>query len=205
MLSVANLECVRGDRRLFTNLAFSLEPQTLLQVHGPNGSGKTTLLRTVCGLVLPVSGEITWQGTNIRTLKEDYLKEIFYLGHHNALKDEMNALENLQISTKLSGDPASEDSIINALRRMGLKGREDLPTKVLSQGQKRRVALARLLLTQTSLWILDEPFTALDVNAVKLLADVIAERIDKGGMVILTTHQEAQIVTNNIRHLHLSH
>lgn len=203
MLSVANLECARGDRRLFTNLAFSLEPHTLLQVHGPNGSGKTTLLRTVCGLVLPVSGEITWQGTNIRKLKEDYLKEVFYLGHHNALKDEMNALENLQVSTKLLGDPASEDSIIKALRRMGLKGREDLPTKLLSQGQKRRVALARLLLTKASLWILDEPFTALDVAAVKLLAGVIAERIDKGGMVILTTHQEAEIATSNIRHIHL--
>lgn len=204
MLSVANLECARGDRRLFTDLAFTLEPNTLLHVHGPNGSGKTTLLRTVCGLVLPVSGEIAWNGTNIRKLKEDYLKEVFYLGHHNALKDEMDALENLQVSTRLAGHPASEANIIKALRRMGLKGREELPTKVLSQGQKRRVALARLLLTNASLWILDEPFTALDVTAVKLLAEVIAEHIAKTGMVILTTHQEAEIATGNIRHVNLS-
>lgn len=203
MLIVSNLECARGDRTLFSQLNFQVEPEDLLLVHGQNGSGKTTLLRTLCGLVLPVMGEVYWQGNEIRKFGEDYFKDLLYLGHHAALKEEFSALENLRTTLKLAGHPVADDAIDGALAKMGLAGREDLPTKVLSQGQKRRVALARLLLSRAKLWILDEPFTALDVKAVAYLQTVISEHLHQGGLVILTTHQVAEIPAPNVRHIHL--
>ena len=142
MLEVSNLACSRGDHRLFSGLNFHLHLGQIMQVQGVNGSGKTSLLRTLCGFLMPDEGEIVWRGVRIRELAEDYYDEILYLGHLNAIKDELSALENLRISAGLSGIELEEKEAVTALRRMGLRGREMLPTKVLSQGQRRRVALA---------------------------------------------------------------
>jgi len=193
MLEVRELECVRGDHRLFKGLNFTLQPGELLHLRGKNGSGKTSLLRTICGLTTPADGEVFWKGENIRSLRDDFNRGLTYLGHLNGIKGELSALENLQVSCSLSGNKISENQILDALQHIGLGGREDLPTKVLSQGQKRRVALARLLITQSMLWVLDEPFTALDVHAVDLLKGLIAKHIQAGGMAILTTHQYVEI------------
>ena len=204
MLDVSGLECVRGDRRLFKDICFSLRPGGLLQVHGPNGSGKTSLLRMLCGLVAPAHGDIQWQGASIRSLGEEYFRAVTYLGHLPAVKDDLSALENLSISAELSGTHLTEDKAIAALRRMGLGGREMLSAKVLSQGQCRRVALARLLVAGTTLWILDEPLTALDVAAVGLVQTIMEEHLQSGGMVILTTHQELSVPGVTMQRLDLA-
>jgi len=204
MLEARNLECTRGDHVLFSNLDFSLEAGELVHLRGSNGSGKTSLLRTLCGLFMPTEGEVLWKNQNINELREEYFKELSYFGHLNAIKDELTGIENLKIDSKLVGVDVSEDDIVDALEQMGLQGREDLPTKFLSQGQKRRVALARLLFSQTKLWILDEPFTALDVAAVDFLQSLISKHIEKGGLVILTTHQDVSITADkNARQLNL--
>ena len=204
MLEVSNLACSRGDHRLFSGLSFTLHPGQIMQVQGANGSGKTSLLRTLCGFLMPDEGTITWRGENTRDLDEDYHAEMLYLGHLNAIKDELSALENLRISAGLSGIELDEKEAIAALRHMGLRGREMLPTKVLSQGQRRRVALARLLVSDARLWILDEPLTALDVGAVAQIQELIAEHLAQQGMVIFTTHQPLQVAEMEMRSLCLS-
>lgn len=204
MLEVSNLACSRGDHRLFSGLSFTLLPGQIMQVQGENGSGKTSLLRTLCGFLLPDEGDIRWRGESTHDLAEDYCAEMLYLGHLNAIKDELSALENLKISAGLAGVELDEKEAIAALRRMGLKGRELLPTKVLSQGQRRRVALARLLVTDAKLWILDEPLTALDVGAVSLIETLLAEHLAREGMVIFTTHQPLQVAGMEMRSLSLS-
>lgn len=204
MLEVSDLECRRGDRTLFTGLSFDLDTGTLLHVRGRNGSGKTTLLRALCGLLRPESGEIRWRGESIRTLAEDYHRDTLYFGHLNGIKHDLTGLENLRIAAVLDGDRPDEAGLMDALEQMGLGGIEDLPTKVLSQGQKKRVALSRLLLSKAPLWILDEPFTALDTDAVDLLQMLIARHVADGGMVVLTTHQEVGLTSGQIRRLHLA-
>ena len=203
MLEVRDLECVRGDHRLFRGLNFTLQTGELLHLRGSNGSGKTSLLRTICGLMMPAEGQVLWLGKNIRSEREDYFKDLIYLGHLGAIKGELSAYENLRLACQLAGLPVGEDDLLKALSRMGLAGREDLPTKVLSAGQKRRVALARLVAHEAKLWVLDEPFNALDVAAVDLLKKMIADQVRAGGMVILTTHQEVEIDTGKIRHINL--
>ena len=203
MLEVTDLACRRGDRQLFSGLSFSLEAGTLLHVRGHNGSGKTTLLRTLCGLLTPDAGDIFWNGEQVRRLGEDFHRDTLYFGHLNGIKSDLTAIENLRVAAILDGDQVSADDILDALEEMGLAGFEDLPTKVLSQGQKKRVALARLLLSRAPLWILDEPFTALDVDAVDRLQLLIAEHVAKDGLVILTTHQEVPLTSGQIRRLHL--
>ena len=204
MLEISNLACSRGDHLLFSGLNFSLLPGELLQVQGANGSGKTSLLRTLCGFIMPDTGEILWHGQNIRELGDQFYAEIIYLGHLNAIKDELNALENLRIGAGLAGCKMDDKQVIAALRRLGLRGRETLPVKVLSQGQRRRVALARLLLSNASLWILDEPLTALDVGAVELMQELISEHLVNNGMVIYTTHQPLEVAGVATRRLALS-
>jgi heme exporter protein A len=195
---------VRGDHRLFKGLNFTLQQGELLYLRGSNGSGKTSLLRTICGLMTPADGQVLWNGKNIQSDREDFNRGLMYLGHFNGIKGELSAIENLSVANSLSGIKISENRILNALERIGLAGREDLPTKVLSQGQKRRVALAQLLITDSKLWILDEPFTALDVHAVELLKDLVIAQVKSGGMVILTTHQYVEIDPSMMRELDLS-
>ncbi|MGC2456511.1 MAG: cytochrome c biogenesis heme-transporting ATPase CcmA [Gallionellaceae bacterium] len=204
MLEICDLACTRGDHQLFSGLSFSLSNGELLRVEGANGSGKTSLLRTLCGFIPPAAGEVRWRGQNIHELDEDYFAEMVYLGHHNAIKDELNALENLRISAGIAGCAVDDKQAVSALRRMGLRGRETLPVKVLSQGQRRRVALARLLVGNASLWILDEPLTALDVGAVGMMQELIGEHLANRGMVIYTTHQPLEVTGVVTRHLSLS-
>ena len=203
MLEIRALECRRGDRRLFSNLNLTLEPGTLLHVRGRNGSGKTTLLRTLCGLFTPEAGEIRWRGESIRELAEDYRRELLYFGHLNGIKADLTGLENLAIAARLDGDPVAMADIWQALARIGLRGFEDLPTRMLSQGQKKRVALARLMLSRATLWVLDEPFTALDVEAVALLQGLIAAHVADGGLAILTTHQAVPLTSGQVARLDL--
>ncbi len=203
MLEVSNLACSRGDHLLFSGLSLTLQSGQIMQVQGENGKGKTSLLRTLCGFILPDEGRITWYGDDVRDLSEEYFASLLYLGHHNAIKDELSALENLQISAGLAGITLDERQAVSTLRRLGLKGRERLPTKVLSQGQRRRVALARLLVGNAKLWVLDEPLTALDVGAVALIQELIGEHLGKHGMVIFTTHQPLVIGDIEISRLSL--
>ena len=203
MLSITNLECVRGDRQLFSGLSFDMGEGSLLHVHGPNGSGKTTLLRAIAGLVLPESGEISWGSVSTRKLGEDFNRDLIYMGHHYGLKFELTGFENLRIFSRLSGFNISDRQVEVALKQVGLARCVELPVKVLSQGQKKRVALARLLLQRSKLWILDEPFVALDVAAVGMLLDMIQQHVADGGMVILTTHQEVEVEVGKLQHLHL--
>lgn len=194
MLEVSSLTCTRGDRTLFRSVSFKLEAGGLLHVAGANGSGKTSLLRILCGLGAPDSGEVRWRGESIRALREAYWREIVYMGHANALKDDLSATENLHVACTLAGRPATDKAVREALAAFGLAACSHLPVRALSQGQKRRSMLARLpLSTHAPLWILDEPFAALDVDAVRHLEKLILAYIDGGGSAIFTTHQDAAI------------
>jgi heme exporter protein A len=196
MLDVSNLACTRGDRTLFRNVSFKLDVQGLLHVAGANGSGKTSLLRILCGLGAPDTGEVRWRGVSIRAQRETYAREMVYLGHAHALKDDLSATENLLIACTLSGRPVTRAAAQDALSAFGLSACLHLPVHALSQGQKRRSTLARLALSALApLWILDEPFSALDVAAVGHLAQLILAYVNGGGSVIFTTHQDAQIAS----------
>ena len=184
------LTCVRGERTLFTGLDFEVFAGQWLHVRGENGIGKTSLLRLLSGLTKPAAGEIFWNEQLISADPSEYHRNLLFLGHRDSLKEDLTALENLSIATALDGIVVTEDEILLALHRFGLRGREDLPVNCLSAGQKRRVLLARLLLRQAKLWILDEPFNALDVRAVEMLSELILEHIASGGMAIMTSHQE---------------
>ena len=204
MLQGFSLACVRGDRELFKDVNFSLEAGGLMQVRGPNGSGKTSLLRMLCGLSNPAAGEIHWCGKAIRSLDGDYFAAVTYIGHLSGTKDDLTVIENLRISSALAGFEISADQASEALEYIGLSGREALPVKVLSQGQRRRVVLARLLVCKTPLWILDEPLVALDVIAVKLIQGLLEQHLQQGGMVVMTTHQEIEIATASTMQLQLA-
>ncbi|MCX7169389.1 MAG: cytochrome c biogenesis heme-transporting ATPase CcmA [Proteobacteria bacterium] len=193
MLTANNLACVRGDRHLFANLGFTLEPGGRLHVAGENGSGKTSLLRILCGLSPSETGEIRWKGELIKRLGDEYRQAVLYLGHHNAIKEELTALENLRTMAALAGQAIQNEEGTELLGRVGLAGREELPVRFLSQGQKRRVALSRLLWSTAPLWVLDEPFVALDTAAVAWLAEIVGTHLGRGGMAVLTSHQEVAI------------
>jgi heme exporter protein A len=195
---------VRGDRRLFSGLDFSLLPGTFVQLTGPNGSGKTSLLRILCGLLAQAEGEVRWEGANIRSLGEDYFTDVTYLGHRPGVKDELSALENLKISNAVNGVEVTTENAFSALRRMGLAGRESLPARFLSEGQRRRVALARLLLCSTRLWLLDEVMTSLDKSAVGLVRSLIEEHLNRGGITIVATHQDLELSTGVTQRLELA-
>jgi heme exporter protein A len=193
VLNVSNLGCIRGERVLFKNLTFKLNSGKLLYVQGENGSGKTSLLRTLCGLSVSDAGEIYWNNQTIKSLAEDYTGQVLYIGHLAGIKDDLTAIENIQFSISLSGYTVDRGQALAALEMLGVARCADLPTRVLSQGQKRRIALAQLWLQnnplQVPLWILDEPFTALDNNMIIKLTQQIENYVSNGGMVVFTSHQ----------------
>jgi len=195
---------VRGDRLVFGNVSFSLTPGTFLQLTGPNGSGKTSLLRILCGLMTPESGEIRWQGAQIRSLAEEYSRSVTYIGHRTAVKEELSSLENLRISSGLTGTEISSAEAQKALGRLGLASRENLPARFLSEGQRRRSALARLITCTTKLWLLDEVLASLDHAAGTLIESIIGEHLNKGGIAIVATHQELHISASSFQRLELA-
>lgn len=189
MLEVKQLCCVRDDRVLFDALTFSLSPGDLVQVEGPNGAGKTTLLRIIAGLGLADSGEVCWQQQTITQQRDVFYRDLLFLGHTPGVKRELTAFENLSHAMQMHGRYDS-DAIWQALAKVGLAGREDIPAGQLSAGQNRRVALARLWLTDRRLWVLDEPLTAIDKQGVKVLEAVFERHVKQGGIVLFTTHQD---------------
>ena len=187
-LHLKSISCTRGYRDLFTNLDVELCPGQVLRIEGKNGTGKTSLLRIMAGLAQPLEGEVLWQARDIHHAESDYFQNLLFLGHRAAIKLELTPLENLCMAKSLQGSK-SENGIEEALYQVGLYGFEDVPCAQLSAGQKRRVALAQLFLTQAQLWILDEPYTSLDVAAVSMFEDLFSQHINRGGMLVITSHQ----------------
>lgn len=197
MLRVSHLSCSRGNKPLFADVSFELQAGQALHLEGDNGVGKTSLLRIVCGLSPADAGEVCWHDKTIQHNAPAFRSALFYLGHSLSLKEELTALENLMSDAAVSGRSLSETQALVALARMGLRGREHLPLRVMSQGQKRRTALARLLASQAPLWVLDEPFVALDAKAVDGLRGLLAEHVVNGGMVLFTSHQPVVLTPAN--------
>jgi heme exporter protein A len=181
-----------------------VSPGTYIQLTGPNGSGKTSLLRILCGLLAPAEGEIKWNGANIRSLGEEYVADVTYLGHRHGVKEELSALENLRITNALNGVEISKERALAVLKEMGLAGRESLPARLLSEGQRRRVGLARLLVCNTRLWLLDEVLTSLDKGAVALVRSLIENHLTGGGIAIVATHQELELSASHTKRLELT-
>lgn len=188
-LSVVNLSCQRGDRLLFEEQSFDLHSGEWLHIKGANGAGKTSLLRLLAGLAMPHQGKILWNQDNIANHHYPYRQQLLYLGHQSGLKEELTPLENLHLLQTLFNHQYNAQDTKQALIAFGLKGRIHLPCRFLSAGQKRRVSLSRLSLQPSSLWILDEPFTALDTQASEFLTHIIQEHLNQGGITILTSHQ----------------
>ena len=193
MLEARALSCIRGERQLFQNLNLTVTAGECLHVRGENGVGKTSLLRLLTGLAKPEAGEVLWNQQSIAKDSSLYHRELLFLGHRDALKEDLTALENLRLYAVLDDIQLPGDKALAALWRFGLRGRENLPVSCLSAGQKRRVLMARMLTRQAKLWILDEPFNALDLHAVQDLQGLITEHVEQGGLVILTSHQEVQL------------
>lgn len=193
-LELTGLSCVRGARRLFEGVNAVVRAGQLLRVQGANGAGKTTLLRTLCGLSCPDRGEVRWNGRALSSQRDEFHRDLIYIGHAAALKDDLSALENLLTACLLGGQRPSTPLLMQALAAAGLRQREHLSARSLSQGQRRRVALARLLLeAPPPLWILDEPFNALDAVASEWLLGVLTCQLRRGGIVVLTSHQPVAI------------
>ena len=190
MLQTQNLAARRGEALLFSDLTFSLTAGTVLVIGGPNGSGKTTLLRMLAGLTQPSGGTISWRGRAVRALDSEMRAETLFIGHVPALKDDLTAQENLASLTRLHGATASVEALREALGAWALSRQRALPARVLSQGQRRRIGLARLNLVPRSLWLLDEPATALDDAGVSMLCSAIATHIGGGGIAVIATHQD---------------
>lgn len=190
-LCADSLELERGERLLFQNLHFRAPAGTLVRLAGANGTGKTSLLRLLTGLMSPDAGRVLYCGKDIAKLKEDYHKDLVYIGHLNGVKDDLSALENVRVNARMGNLIVQDDDIYQALSNVGLADFADHLTGELSQGQRRRVALARLFVSRAKpVWILDEPFVALDVASVAHLARTVAEHVRAGGIVIYTTHQD---------------
>jgi heme exporter protein A len=204
MLEAINLTCVRGTRRLFKDLSFTAEPGELVELRGPNGSGKTSLLRILCGLATPAAGEVRWQGENIRALGEEYFGSVTYLAHQNAVKDELSAMENLRIASAVAGRTLEKSEASEVLNRVGLNQQQNLPARALSAGQRRRLAMTRLLTAKATLWILDEVLTSLDDSAINLSREFISEHLKNGGMAIVATHQDLNLTAPRVQRLQLS-
>lgn len=192
-LSFHQLGCTRGGRPLFQGINSQLEAGQWLYVVGANGAGKTSLLRMVCGLSPTEDGEIRWNGIPIHDQQDAYHQDLCYLGHLNALQESMTVHENMAFTAALGGHGLPKQAANDVLARFGMPGRGHLLVRHLSQGQKRRVALSRLALSPARLWVLDEPFVAMDDTGVRMLANLIDAHLAQGGLAVLTSHQLVDI------------
>ncbi len=193
VLEARGLSCIRGERMLFQDLHLQVSNGECLHIRGENGVGKTSLLRLLTGLSKPESGTILRNGELIGKDISVYHRDVLFLGHRDALKEDLTALENLQLYAAIDDVHLPDDQALAALWRFGLRGREHLPVSCLSAGQKRRALMARMLTRQASLWILDEPLNALDIHAVQALESLIADHLEQGGLVIMTSHQQPNL------------
>ena len=192
MLEVSALCCMRGEREIFRDMSFVLADGAWIHIRGENGAGKTTLLKALTGLLRPASGSDAWNGIPLHESRDDFHRDLLYLGHANGLKDDLDAAENLMLAGSIVDAPTAAE-ITLAMRDLGLNPSNRTPVRSLSQGQKRRVALSRLALGRTKLWILDEPFAALDTAAVASVSRLMNRHLDRGGALVLTSHQEVPL------------
>lgn len=200
-LCVEKVHVWRGDRHVLKGLSLEIGPGELLHVSGPNGVGKTTLLRVATGLLRPEQGRVMWRGKPISSAPEDYQSELAYSSHEPALKGDLSALENLKFMVRLKRRIA-DGELTACLERTGAARCADLPARSLSAGQRRRVAMARVLATRARLWLLDEPFTNLDASGVHLVSELLAEHIERGGLALVVAHHELKVAGKS-RHLAL--
>lgn len=200
-LSIENLSCEKGEQLLFENLSFSVQEGEALQIRGVNGSGKTSLLRIIAGLSQPTTGTVNWNQQTIHKCFELYCAELNYIGHKLGLKDELTAHENLAFICRISG--RNEHLVSDALISLGLADKNEIPLRSLSAGQKRRTALAKLRLSPAKLWILDEPFTAIDQDGVALLVHLMESHLQNNGMIVFTSHQDIPLKSHK-QELYLS-
>lgn len=189
-LIIENLACQRGDKVLFHHLNLQIQAGDFMQIEGHNGIGKTSLLRIVAGLAVPLEGKVRWNSEEIFKQREAFNYDLLYLGHQSGIKPELNAWENLRFYQQISHCRQGDEILWNVLQTVGLLGREDIPAAQLSAGQQKRIALARLWLSEAPLWILDEPFNAIDKKGVAVLTTLFEQHAQRGGIVILTSHQE---------------
>jgi len=188
LLEAKDVVSVRGERTLFDGLSLCVEPGQLWQVQGPNGAGKSSFLRIIAGLLPAQAGQVLFRGQAIDEVRSQYHSELLFIGHKAGIKPELTAIENLEFYAAIQGQPLTAPPY-ELLERVGLVGLEDIPAQRLSAGQQRRIALARLWLTSASLWILDEPFTSLDVAGIDLLHQRFQQQLTADSAVILTSHQ----------------
>jgi heme exporter protein A len=191
-LEIIDLSCARGDRPLLVDLNVEVNAGELLHVTGSNGSGKTTLLRTLCGLTRPAAGEVQWCGTPISKLGDEYRQNLVYVGHKDGIQGELTPPENLVALACTIGDIDARAANL-ALTQLGLAAYASFPSKILSQGQKRRLALARLLVARKPLRILDEPYTALDADSCRRVSRLLVEHLTHGGIAVLASHQSFEV------------
>jgi heme exporter protein A len=199
---IKNLECTRQDIILFQDINFRLNAGDILQIDGVNGSGKTSMIRIMAGLIKPTAGEVYWRGTAISDCRYEYQREISYIGHLNGIKEGLTSLENMRVARDLA---SNNDAIhfSNLLERMGLAGMDEVYVNAMSAGQRRRLALARLLIDRKKLWLLDEPFTSLDAEGKATIEQMIIEHSNAGGIIIFATHQPLEIKNCTLLRIHL--
>ncbi|MDP3333074.1 MAG: cytochrome c biogenesis heme-transporting ATPase CcmA [Methylococcaceae bacterium] len=194
------LSCIRDDRVLFSGLDFAVNGGQVLLIEGPNGSGKTSLLRILTGLRSPDEGELVWCGAAVSELEAVFYQDVAYVGHMNGMKDDLSVEENLKFAQALA---IATLGIDEALHKVGLAGYQDTPIRYLSAGQRRRLALARLLCTRKRLWILDEPFTSLDRASIRMFEDYIVAHVAEGGIVIMTSHHDTGLPEQIVQRIEL--
>ncbi|MBB1293617.1 MAG: heme exporter protein A [Pseudoalteromonas rhizosphaerae] len=206
MLHIKSVTCIKQERCLFADLNFSLKSGQIMQLAGPNGAGKTSLLRIIAGFSAPDEGQVMWQGESIAKNYDEFARQLLFIGHKTGVNSQLSAIENLRFWLQIQGYNTEQD-LYSLLAKIGLVGLEDVPVRTLSAGQQRRVALIRLWLNDAKLWVLDEPFTALDKSGVAFLQQRFLAHLEQGGAILLTTHQdltthfnELQTVTLEYRH-----